>query len=127
MDDAAKKEIIGSYIAAYNSFDVDSMLALLSPSICFENIDDDQVTASTSGADEFRRLAEQSKALFSEREQRILSLRLDSDPAVAMIAFSGRLAKDIPGGPSAGTILSVQGQSEFSFEAGRICRIVDRS
>lgn len=127
MDDAAKKEIIGSYIAAYNSFDVDGMLALLSPSICFENIDGDQVTASTSGADEFRRLAEQSKALFSEREQRILSLRLDCDPAVAMIAFSGRLAKDILGGPSAGTILSVQGQSEFSFEAGRICRIVDRS
>lgn len=127
MDDVAKKGLIDRYIAAYNSFDIDGMLALLSSGLYFENIDGGRVTATASGIDEFRHLAEQSKTLFSEREQRILSLRLDCNPAVATIAFSGRLAKDIPGGPAAGTSLSIQGRSEFSFEAGRICRIIDRS
>jgi hypothetical protein len=37
------------------------------------------------------------------------------------------LAVDMPGGPPAGSVLELVGESEFGFESGRICRIVDRS
>lgn len=127
MQQPSPKELIDRYLAAYNAFDVDGMLALLSPDIRFENYSGDQLTAEASGIDAFRRLAEQSKALFSEREQRITALELGADRAVAGIAYRGRLAADIPGGPAAGTVIELQGRSEFAFGDGRITRIVDRS
>jgi steroid delta-isomerase-like uncharacterized protein len=127
MQQPPPKELIDRYLAAYNAFDVDGMLALLSPDIRFENYSGDQLTAEASGIDAFRRLAEQSKALFSEREQRITALELGADRAVAGIAYRGRLAADIPGGPAAGTVIELQGRSEFAFGDGRITRIVDRS
>lgn len=127
MSNSTQKELIDRYLAAYNSFDVDGMLALLSPDIRFENYSGDKLTAATSGVDEFRQLAEKSSSLFSEREQRITELALSHDSAIARIAYRGRLAADIPDGPPAGTVLDLQGKSEFSFGNGQITRIVDRS
>lgn len=127
MQQPTPRELIDRYLAAYNAFDVEGMLALLSPEVRFENYSGDQLTAEASGIDAFRRLAEQSKALFSEREQRITALELGPGRAVADIAYRGRLAADIPGGPAAGTVIELQGRSEFAFHKGRITRIVDRS
>jgi ketosteroid isomerase-like protein len=127
MQQPSPKELIDRYLAAYNAFDVDGMLALLSPEVRFENYSGDQLTAEASGIDAFRRLAEQSKALFSEREQRITALELGPGRAVAGIAYRGRLAAGMPGGPPAGTVIELQGRSEFAFGDGRITRIVDRS
>jgi hypothetical protein len=45
---------IARYVAAYNRFDVDGMLALLTDDVRFENVSGGQVTASASGAVEFR-------------------------------------------------------------------------
>jgi SnoaL-like domain len=126
VDDSKHKELIDRYIAAYNTFDIGGMLALLSPDIRFENYSRGQLTASASGIDEFRQLAEQSKSLFSEHEQRITSLELGHDSATASIAYRGLLAADIPGGPPAGTALELRGKSEFSFSNGQITKIVDR-
>jgi ketosteroid isomerase-like protein len=120
-------ELINRYLAAYNDFDVDSMLAVLSPEIGFENYSGDQLTAVASGIDEFRQLAEQSKALFSEREQRITAVEPSEGAIIASIAYRGRLAADIPNGPGTGTVLNLQGTSEFSFNGGLITKIVDRS
>lgn len=127
MDDSSKKELVDRYVAAYNAFDVDAMLAVLSPDIRFENLSSGQLTNATDGIDEFRHLAEQSKSLFSEREQRITAFHAAEDRAVVRIAYRGRLAKDIPNGPPAGTLLDLQGESEFSFAGGQISKIVDRS
>jgi len=127
MSNSNNKELIDRYLAAYNSFDIDGMLALLSPDVRFENYSNGQLTEATSGIDEFRELAEKSKSLFSEREQRITKLTLSQDSAIADIAYRGQLATDIPGGPSAGTVLDLKGQSEFSFKGGQISKIVDRS
>src|SRR4051794_23809819 len=103
MIEAKEKELIDRYLAAYNAFDIDAMLAQLDPDIRFENYSGGQLTADASGIEEFRRLAEQSKDLFSEREQRVTSLarRLTQTGAtlVAEIAWRGRIAADIPGGP----------------------------
>lgn len=127
MNDAQQRELIGRYLAAYNAFDVDGMLALLSPAVCFENHAGSELTASTHGLAEFRRLAQKSAALFSEREQRITALQFHDGVATADIAYRGRLATHAPGGPPAGTVLELQGRSEFWFRHGRIARIVDRS
>jgi len=127
MNDSDRQQLIERYLSAYNSFDIEGMLALLSPDVAFENYSDGQLTVSTSGIDEFRQLAEQSKSLFSEREQRITQLTLNQNSATADIAYRGRLAADVPNGPTAGTVLELQGQSEFSFKDGRISKLVDRS
>jgi hypothetical protein len=125
--DARQKDLIDRYLAAYNAFDVEAMLAQLDPAIRFENYSNGALSAQTSGIEAFRQLAEQSKALFSEREQRVTALTQDGETLVAEIAWRGRLAADVPDGPPAGTLLEMRGRSEFGFGAGGIVRIVDRS
>lgn len=125
--DPKQKDLIDRYLAAYNAFDIEAMLAQLDPAIRFENYADGRLSAQTAGIDAFRQLAEQSKALFSEREQRVTALRQDGEMLVAEIAWRGRLAADVPNGPAAGTLLEMSGRSEFAFGAGGIVRIVDRS
>lgn len=124
---AGNKALIQQYLAAYTAFDLPAMLALLTPDVVFENYSNDQLTASTEGVEAFRALAEQSRNLFTEREQCLTALREWPDRAVAGIAFRGVLAADIPGGPKAGTVIELEGKSEFAFRDGLITRIVDRS
>ena len=127
MGEAEQRDLITRYVAAYNRFDVDGMLALLSDDVRFENVASGQVTASTSGAAEFRALAERSAALFTEREQRVTDLVFRGGVAMASIAYRGVLAADVPGGPPAGSVLEMAGESEFEFAGSRISRITDRS
>jgi hypothetical protein len=127
MIDAHEKDSIERYLAAYNAFDIEAMLAQLDPAIRFENFAGGQLTAEASGIEAFRRLAEQSKDLFSEREQRITALARQDGMLVADIAWRGKLAADLPGGPPAGTLLEMSGRSEFVFGDGGILKIVDRS
>jgi len=125
--DARQKDLIDRYLAAYNAFDVEAMLAQLDPAIRFENYSNGALSAQAAGIEAFRQLAEQSRALFSEREQRVTALTQDGGMLVAEIAWRGRLAADVPDGPPAGTLLELRGRSEFAFGGGGIVRIVDRS
>jgi hypothetical protein len=127
MADARQKDLIDRYLAAYNAFDIEAMLAQLDPAIRFENYSGGQLTADASGIEEFRRLAEQSTGLFVEREQRVTSLAQSGTMLVAEIAWRGRIAADMPGGPPAGTLLEMNGRSEFDFGPAGITKIVDRS
>lgn len=127
MDESTKRELIEKYIAAYNHFDIDGMLAVLDPSVSFENYKGDELTDSADGIDEFRKLAEHAKRIFSERVQRVTSLTFHQDGATAEIDYYGRLAQDIPGGPKAGSLLELNGETEFTFGHERIIKIVDRS
>jgi ketosteroid isomerase-like protein len=127
MDEAQQRDLIARYLAAYNRFDVDGMLALLTADVRFEKVSGGQVTASASGAAEFRALARRAAELFLEREQRVTGVEFRRGVAVASIAYCGVLATDLPGGPPAGSVLELIGESEFAFEGGRISRIVDRS
>lgn len=126
-DHSDQTALVNRYLAAYNAFDVDGMLAVLSPEVRFENYSGGQLAVAANGIDEFRQLAEQSKALFCEREQRITALEAAEGALIAGIAYRGRLCADIPNGPRAGTLLALQGTSEFSFNGGAIIKIVDRS
>lgn len=44
-----QKILIQNYIAAYNSFDIDGMLALVHPEVLFKNIADGQINAEAKG------------------------------------------------------------------------------
>jgi len=126
MDNARRKTVIERYLAAYNAFDIDGMLAVLAPDVRFENMADGSVNAEASGIDAFRALAEQGRQLFSAREQRLTSLDFDGDTAYAGIAWRGTFAVDVPDGPRTGTTIELQGCSEFSFDGERIVKLVDR-
>ncbi len=125
--DSPERTLIEQFIAAYNRFDVDGMIETLAPDVRFENYSGDALTIATDGIEQFRELAERSKAMFSEREQRIVAMTGDEHSAIVDIAYRGRLAMDVPDGPSAGTVIEISGRSEYSFEDGRITKIVDRS
>ncbi|MFQ3787113.1 nuclear transport factor 2 family protein [Halomonas sp. A29] len=127
MDESTKRDLIERYIAAYNLFDIDGMLAVLAPDVIFENYSGSELTNSANGIDEFRQLAEHAKGYFSERVQRVTSLTFTQDGATAEIDYHGRLAQDIPGGPKAGSLIELNGVSEFTFGSERISKIVDRS
>ena len=85
MSDAEQIDLINRYLEAYNAFDIDGMLATLSPGIRFENYSGDAMTASSTGVDEFRALAEHAKQIFAEREQRIVALDSRDGAVVATI------------------------------------------
>jgi ketosteroid isomerase-like protein len=127
MQGNEQAQVIRQYIAAYNAFDVSGMLKLLSPEVRFENWSGAHLTAEASGIDEFRQLAEQARTMFSEREQRITAFKQSADSVIVSIAYRGRLAVDIPDGPRAGTVLDLNGESEFAFDGRLISKIVDRS
>lgn len=71
--------LIDRYITAYNGFDVDGMLAVLHPDVESRNVSGGEVNASASGAEEFRRMVEQSKG-FSSRRQQIIRFRWLQSP-----------------------------------------------
>jgi len=126
MSNATPEELIHTYVDAYNRFDLDGMCALLASDIRFEHYANGDLGAQASGLREFRLLAETGAALFAEREQRVAAIRVDGKHASVAIAFTGKLAADIPGGPPAGTVLTFDGSSEFTFDEGCISKIVDR-
>lgn len=127
MDESTKRELIERYIAAYNHFDIEGMQAVLDQDVVFENYSGGELTTSSNGIDEFRQLAEHAKGFFSERMQRVTSLTFSQDGATAEIDYRGRMAQDIPGGPKAGSLIELNGVSEFTFGSERISKIVDRS
>ncbi len=127
MDNAIRKAVIERYLAAYNAFDIDGMLAVLAPDLRFENVAGVTVNAEANGIDAFRSLAEEGRRLFSARAQQLSGLAFDGDTAYADIDWRGTFAVDVPDGPRAGTTLALKGRSEFTFAGERIAKLVDRS
>ncbi len=126
MDSAVKLQLVERYIAAFNAFDVEGMLATLSTDVVFRNYSGGQLTVQCSGRDAFGTLAEQAKARFTEREQLITAVREVDGALVVGIACRGTFAADMPGGPAAGTAFELAGQTEFFFTDGRISQLIDR-
>lgn len=125
MDHAARQSLIERYIAAYNAFDIDGMVALLHDEVRFENHAGGELTVATDGREAFRALAEQSSGLFSTREQRVSGWQFGPDRTLVDIDYRGTLARDMPGGPVAGTVLELKGRSEFGFAGDRIAYLAD--
>ncbi len=117
--------IIENYIEAYNSFDIEAMMTTLHPDIEFKNIANGEINASTSGKEAFRKLAEQSKSLFSSRKQTIVNYEIKDEQVSIDIEFEAVLATDLPNGLKAGETLKLKGHSEFTFSDEKILSITD--
>lgn len=121
----SRQQAIEDYIHAYNTFDVEGMLANLHPDIVFQNITNGQVDTETHGIEAFRQQAEQAQQYFRERQQTINDIQVAGDTVTVTIAYQGILAVDLPHGLKAGEALELQGQSVFSFEGDLIKMIRD--
>ena len=127
MDEDEKRSLVECYLAAYNAFDIDGMMAVIHPDIEFKNVSGGEVNATTSGAGDFRLLAEKSSELFRSRKQKILTFWSNADQASIAVAFEGVLASGLPNGVKAGEMLRLNGRSEFTFCDGKIYRVKDVS
>ena len=87
MIEQDKRNLIDRYLHAYNTFDIEGMLATLHPDIEFKNVSGDEVNATASGIGEFSEIAQQSKALFSSRQQTVKAFEAFSvDGASILVA-----------------------------------------
>ncbi|MCU0580914.1 MAG: nuclear transport factor 2 family protein [Syntrophales bacterium] len=127
MNNEEKRALIERYLQAYNTVDIDGMLALLHPNIRFRSIAGGEITAETSGIMALRHLAEHSRDLFSFRKQILKRIALHDNRALIEVAFEGILADDLPNGMHKGETLRLTGRSEFTFHDGKINRITDIS
>jgi len=125
--DPARQALIEAYIDAYNRFDIEGMLAVLSDDVRFEHHSGGEVSVATDGKADLEKLARVGAAMFASRHQSLLSLEASGDTVFATIAFRGEIADDIPDGPRAGTVIEMQGSSEFVFSGGKICRVIDKA
>lgn len=126
-DNEKRKRIIENYVEAYNNFEVEGMLRDLDDRLVFRNISNGEVNLLLNGLDEFRKQAEQTNALFSEREQKITGLKFDGNAAEAEITYRGTLAADLPNGLKAGSEIQLTGKSIFRFAGDKIIEIEDIS
>lgn len=127
MIDTARRQLIEIYLAAYNHFDIAAMLAALTDDVRFEHHQGGELSVATDGKADLEKLARVGAQLFAAREQTIVSLEERGDDVIATIDFHGEIAEDIPDGPGAGTIIEMQGTTEFSFANGKINKIIDRA
>jgi ketosteroid isomerase-like protein len=125
--DDPHRALIERYLAAYNAFDVEGMLALLHPDVTFENRAGGQVTAAARGRDEFRALATHAATLFTSRRQTIRQYAPTAAGAEVEIAYEGTLAVDLGPELRAGSTLRLTGRSTFEIRGEHIARLVDES
>ncbi len=74
MENSNLKDLIGKYLSAYNTFNIDGMIGVLNGNIHFRNISKGEVNSETKGIQGFRTLAEQSIQVFSQRHQVIKNI-----------------------------------------------------
>ena len=128
MIEQDKLDLIDRYLHAHNTFDIAGMLATLHPEVEFKNVSGGEVNATASRMSEFAEMAQQSKALFTSRQQTMTAFETaDDERASTNVAYEGVLAADLPNGMKAGEVLKLNGRTEFEFKEGSISRIADYS
>lgn len=127
MNPMKMRDMVEKYVEAYNSFDINGMIALLHEEIEFRNSSSGSVDVETKGIEEFREIAERSKSLFSHRCQTIVGYSFEDGKLQIEIDYEGILAKDLPNGMKAGEKIHMKGKSVFAFKNGRIAVIEDYS
>lgn len=127
MDETLRKEIIISYIEAYNNFDIDGMLTHLSEDVKFKNTENGIVTLQTQGIADFKQIASETSKYFSSRKQHILDFDFTEDCAIVYINFEAVVAMDISEKLKEGDGFKLGGKTIFTFENKKISSIEDYS
>ena len=127
MKQQEMKDIIDKYIQAYNSFEIDGMLALMHDDAEFKNISGGNINLTTNGIKEIRSAAEQAKSIFESRYQKINKYNFENNTASIEIDYEGVLSTDVPNGLKSGERLKLKGRSVFKFKDGKIVSHSDYS
>jgi len=122
-----KEEIVRNYIEAYNNFDVDNMVINFDENVVFENVQNNETNMSLKGIAAFKEQAEQAKAYFKTRKQRIKSIKHAAQQVEIEIDYYAVLAIDLPNGLKAGEALNLSGRSVFLFESDKVIKLTDIS
>jgi ketosteroid isomerase-like protein len=122
-----RRELIDRYVAAYNQYDVDGMLAVMHPEVAFRNVAAGEVTVESHGRETFRVLAERAVTLFAGRRQTVREYGVDGERAWIAVDYEGVLAADLGPELQAGSTLRLTGRSTFTFREGLIIQLVDES
>ncbi len=127
MESKQQKQIVESYVKAYNAFDIDSMLENMDESIKFENISDGKSNLTLNGIDAFRDLALEAQEMFKQRKQEITSFSFDNNNVEIAVDYFGILSIDLPNGLKAGSNIELKGKSVFKFRDDKIVALTDIS
>ena len=127
MNESDKEKLIQRFVQAYNDFDIDGMVALMHPDCMFRNVSGGEVSASATGVQQFRELAERSQELFSSRHQTITAYHHHGETMSVEVDYEGVLREDIPNGLKAGETVKLKGKSDFQFRDGLIHSLTDSS
>jgi hypothetical protein len=103
------------------------MLGFVRLGVVFKTIAGGQVNATATGLEDFRKIAEQSRLLFSSLRQQITGFESAGDTVTVHIDNEGVLAGDLPKGIKAGDTLKRKGRSVFEFLDGQLYRLTDCS
>lgn len=121
------KDMIDSYVQAYNTFDIEGMMSFLHDDITFRNIAGGEITTQTQGIQQFRELAQQSAAMFAVRCQTITGYNISDNCIEVGITYTGTFAVDLPNGYKSGERLELTGTSKFKIADDKIILIEDYS
>jgi ketosteroid isomerase-like protein len=122
-----REEMIQAYLDAYNQCDVAKMVQHFAENLVFENIQNQVVTMTLHGLEAFKQQAEQAKSYFSEREQKIISVKHVGTTSEVDITYRAVLAVDFPNGMKKGQVLELTGKSVFEFSGDKIVGLRDIS
>ncbi len=122
-----KENMIKSYVEAYNQFDTKKMIQHLDDNIIFQNISNGQLNATTTGINEFKKQAEETKLYFAERKQTITSWDYSGDKVIVQIDYFGILKNDLSLDLKSGDTIKMVGTSEFIFKNDKIIQLIDKS
>ena len=127
MNITTKERLINQYLNAYNDFDIQGMLSVLTNDVLFKNFSGDEQTFATSGKEDFKVLAEQGAQFFTQRQQVITDIEHFDDKSVIEIDYYAIVGTDLPNGLKAGEELKLKGKSIFQFGDDKISSITDVS
>jgi hypothetical protein len=127
MNYAEKKQLIESYLIAYNRMDVDAMMRVFHDEVIFRNRSGGVVTLELKGKEALRQQAAMVVDYFETREQRVLGMAEENEEMVVRIAYSAVLKKEIPGVGGPGHLMRLEGKSVFRFREELISELEDSS
>lgn len=125
MDKSKIKEIIQEYFDAYNEFNIEKMVALLTDDISFKNTSNGKVILEINGKKSYKHQAESAVPLFEKREMTINKLIFNKDNVDVRLKFKGILGIDVPEDHKKGDKIEDEGRTILKFRDDKIYSIED--
>lgn len=125
MDETTIKQIIEEYFDAYNKFDTERMVSLLTEDVSFKNISKGEVILEINGKKSYKHQADSAVTLFEKREMAINELIFNEDNVDVRLKFNGILGLDVPEDHKKGDKIEMDGRTILQFRDGKISSIED--